>query len=369
MTIKSYRTAVLPPQGAAIVAPRFNVGSINNVGVHLVDESGTEGFGYAYVFDGRSARAVAELIEGFADAYVGSEPRDLRRVRSTLLIKKVNFLGLRGLARLAAAALDMAAWDLLCKLHDTNLMGLIGMERSEVPGFTAAGLWSGLSPEDSARIALEVSREFDSPYVKMWLGSDDLGFEYERIAAVRDALGRGPGIIIDAAQAYDWRTAARLARKVEDLGILWFEDPVEYEDLDGLAALGRESPVPLGTGEHVYGIDHLKQHLDLGVLRYAVLDMERIGGITDFLAAAALCGAYRVELVNHCFPHASMQVLATAATGSWCELAPLWDGYFGKLDVRNGMVHLDCDAVGIGHELIQSGVTPASSPQEGGEHD
>jgi mandelate racemase len=354
MTIKSYRTAVLPPQGAEIVAPRFNVGSINNVGVHLVDESGTEGFGYAYVFDDHSARAVAELIEGFADIYVGSEPRDLRRVRSTLLIKKVNFLGLRGLARLAAAALDMAAWDLLCRLHDTNLMGLIGMERSEVAGFTAAGLWSGLSAEECARIAPEVSREFNSPHVKMWLGSDDLGFEYERIAAVRDALGPGSGIIIDAAQAYDWRTAARLAKKVEDLGILWFEDPVEYEDLDGLAALGAESPVALGTGEHVYGIDHLKQHLDLGVLRYAVLDMERIGGITDFLAAAALCGAYRVELVNHCFPHASMQVLATAATGSWCELAPLWDGYFGKLEVRGGMVQLDCDAVGIGHEMIQS---------------
>jgi L-alanine-DL-glutamate epimerase-like enolase superfamily enzyme len=191
-----------------------------------------------------------------------------------------------------------------------------------------------------------------SPHVKMWLGSYDLGFEYERIAAVRDALGSESSIIIDAAQAYDWRTAARLAKKVEDLGILWFEDPVEYEDLDGLAALGAESPVPLGTGEHVYGIDHLKQHLDLGVLRYAVLDMERIGGVTDFLAAAALCGAHRVELVNHCFPHASMQVLATAATGSWCELAPLWDGYFGQLEIRNGMVQLDRDAVGIGHQII-----------------
>jgi L-alanine-DL-glutamate epimerase-like enolase superfamily enzyme len=352
MTIKAYRTAVLPPQSATITAPRFNVGSIDNVGVHLVDESGVEGFGYAYVFDRHSAKAVAELIEGFADAYVGTEPHELRRVRSTLLIKKVNFLGLRGLARLAAAALDMAAWDLLCKLHDTNLMGLVGLERIEVPGFTAAGLWSGLSPEECARIAPQVAEEFHSPHVKMWLGSSDLGFEAERVAAVRQALAPGAGLIIDAAQAYDWRTAARLARKVEDLDILWFEDPVEYEDLDGLAALGEESPVPLGTGEHVYGIDHLKQHLDLGALQYLVLDMERIGGITDFLAAAALCDAYRVQLVNHCFPHPSMQVLATAGTGSWCELAPLWDGYFGKLDVRDGMVQLDLAARGIGLEFV-----------------
>lgn len=342
----------MAPMATAIVAPRFDVGSINNVGVHLVDESGTEGFGYAYVFDSSSAAAVAELITGFADAYVGSDVHELRKVRSTLLVKKVNFLGLRGLARVAAAALDMAAWDLLCRMYETNLSSLIGIERTEQPGFTAAGLWSGLSPEDCARIAPEVAEEFHSSTVKMWLGSPDLQFEHDRIAAVRDALGPAAGIIVDAAQAYDWRTAARLAQKVDHLDILWFEDPVEYEDLGGLAALAAESPVALGTGEHVYGIDHLKQHLDLGALRYAVLDMERIGGITDMLAAAALCDAYRVELVNHCFPHASMQVLATAAGGGWCELAPLWDGYFGRLDVHEGMVRLDQEVLGIGHELV-----------------
>lgn len=181
MTIKGYRIAVLPPQSATITAPRFNVGSIDNVGVHLVDDSGVEGFGYAYVFDSHSAKAVAELIEGFADVYVGTEPYELRRARSTLLVKRVNFLGLRGLARLAAAALDMAAWDLLCKLHDTNLMGMVGLERTEVPGFTAAGLWSGLSPEVCARIAPQVAEEYHSPHVKMWLGSSDLGFEAERV--------------------------------------------------------------------------------------------------------------------------------------------------------------------------------------------
>jgi mandelate racemase len=355
MTIKSFRVAVLEPMGANIVAPRFEVSSINNVGVHLVDESGIEGFSYAYVFDNHSAAAVSELINGFAGAYVGTDAEDLRRVRSTLLIKQVNFLGLRGLARLAASALDMAAWDLLCRLHETNLPGLIGLERTQQPGFTAAGLWSGLSPDDCARIAREVAAEFHSNNVKMWLGSMDLGFEYERIAAVRESLGPKAGLIIDAAQAYDWRTAARLAQKVEHLDILWFEDSVEYEDLDGLAALAAESPVPLGTGEHVYGIDHLKQHLDLGALRYAVLDLERIGGITDMLAAAALCDAYRVQLVNHCFPHAAMQVLATSPAGSWCELAPLWDGYFGPLDVRDGMVQLDRDVLGIGHEFVTDG--------------
>jgi len=352
MTITGFKVGVLTPMSAKIAAPRFDVGSINNIGVHLIDDAGVAGFGYAYVFDVRSAAALAELLNGFAEVYVGTAAEDLRQTRHTLLVKKVNFLGERGLARVAAAALDMAAWDLQCKLHETNLVGLIGKERDSQPAFTAAGLWSGLSPETSASVALEVAEEFHSTTVKMWLGSSDLGFEAERIAAVRDALGPSGGIIIDAAQAYDWRTAARLANKVEHLDLLWFEDPVEYEDLEGLARLGEATSVSLGTGEHVYGIDHLKQHLDTGALEYLVLDLERIGGVTDFLNAAALCDAYRVQMVNHCFPHTSLQILATARAGTWLELAPLWDSYFGRLDVQDGQARLDLGAAGLGVDFV-----------------
>jgi L-alanine-DL-glutamate epimerase-like enolase superfamily enzyme len=288
------------------------------------------------------------IIELLAHAYVGTEVQELRKVRSTMLTTNVNFLGVRGLVRVAASAVDMAAWDLQCRLHGTNLVGLLGMERTAQPAFTAAGLWSGLSPDECARIAPEVAAEFNTPHVKMWLGSKDLQFERDRVAATRESLAPGAGLIIDAAQAYDWRTAARLAGMLADKDILWFEDPVEYEDLDGLKAFGNEAPMPMGTGEHIYGLDQLKQLLDLGSTQYVVLDLQRIGGITDFLAAAALCEAYRVELVNHCHPHTSLQLLAIARTGTWCELAPLWDGHFGRLAVQDGLVQLDTSVAGIG---------------------
>jgi L-alanine-DL-glutamate epimerase-like enolase superfamily enzyme len=348
MTIDSFKTAVLAPMPTAIVSPRFSIGSVHNVGVTLHDDSGNEGFGYAYTFDQHSAAAVESLVHLVADAYVGTDAAELRRVRTTLLTSKLNFLGVRGLMRVAASAVDMAAWDLLCKQHGTNLVGLLGYERTEQPGLTAAGLWTGLEPDELARIAREVVAEFETPNVKMWLGSQDLGFERERVAAVRSAIPEGGGLVVDAAQAYDWRTAARLANLLGDLGVTWFEDPVEYEDLEGLERFAAEAPMPMGTGEHIYGLDQLKQLLDLGSTQYVVLDLQRIGGITDYLAAAALCEAYRVELVNHCHPHTSLQLLASARAGSWCELAPLWDGYFGKLDVRDGKAQLDLSVAGIG---------------------
>jgi L-alanine-DL-glutamate epimerase-like enolase superfamily enzyme len=351
MTIKSFRTGLLEPLATNITSPRFSISSVHNIGVHLTDESGLEGFSYAYMFDPHSAAAVQELIALFADSYLGTEAQELRAVRTKLLTAKANFLGVRGLARLATSALDMAAWDLLCKLHGTNLPGLVGSERREQPGFTVAGLWSGLPPEDCAKVAPEITAEFNTPHVKMFLGSTDVGFERERVAAVRGAIAPGAALIVDAAQAYDWRTALKLADAMADLDVTWFEDPVEYEDLDGLARFGAEAPMPMGTGEHIYGLDQLKQLLDLGVTKYIVLDLERIGGITDFLAAAALCEAYRVELVTHCYPHVSVQALAASRAGTWCELAPLWDGYFGKPKVRDGGFVQVPNTVGIGLEL------------------
>lgn len=348
MTIKSFSTALMDPTATAITAPRFSIGSVHNVGIRLVDETGEEGFGYTYVFDEHSAAAVQSIMNLLAQSYVGTDAHELRRVRSTLLTTKVNFLGVRGLVRVAASAVDMAAWDLHCQLLGTNLVQLIGLERTAQPGFTAAGLWSGLSPEECARIAPEVAAEFKTPHVKMWLGSKDLEFERDRVLATREALAPGAALIIDAAQAYDWRTAARLAGMLADAKVTWFEDPVEYEDMDGLRAFAAEAPMPMGTGEHIYGLDQLKQLLDQGSTQYVVLDLQRIGGITDFLAAAALCEAYRVELVNHCHPHTSLQLLAASRAGTWCELAPLWDGYFGRLQVEGGLVQLDQTVPGIG---------------------
>jgi L-alanine-DL-glutamate epimerase-like enolase superfamily enzyme len=348
MTITRVESRLLPPAATAIDAPRFSIGSVHSAAVELHDDSGETGFGYAYTFDADSAAGVRSLVDALGGEYRGHDAAELRAVRSRLLETRLNFLGVRGLARLAASALDMAAWDLLCRLRGSTLPALVGVERDRQPVYSAYGLWSTLGPAECAAVAAEVAKDHDTPHAKMWLGSPDLGWEYERIAAVRDALGPGAAVIVDAAQAYDWRTASRLAQRLAGLDILWFEDPVEYEDNDGLRAFAAESPIPLGTGEHIYGLDHLKQLLDLGVTEYLVLDLERIGGITDFLAAAALAEAYRVHIGTHVYTHASVQLLATARTGAWCEYSPLWDGYFGKPDIAAGYIRYDTGRPGIG---------------------
>ena len=348
MEITTFTTARLQATHTAIQSPRFAINSVHNAAVRLKAADGTCGYGFAYTFDEDSAEAVRHLINRFAPAYVGADVADLRRVRSQLLTTQANFLGVRGLARLATAALDLAAWDLLCKSRGTDLPGLVGRERSEQPVYSAYGLWTGLPPDQCFATAKSVAELHQTPHAKMWVGSRDFGFEAARVEAVRSALGAEGRIIVDAAQAYDWRDAVRLAEQIARFDVLWFEDPVEYEDNAGLRSFAAASPVDLGTGEHVYGLDHLRELLDLDAVAYVVLDLERIGGITDFLAAAALCEAYRVQLGTHVYTHVSAQALTTARTGSWCEYSPLWDSLFGAPRIAAGMISSDSTTVGIG---------------------
>jgi L-alanine-DL-glutamate epimerase-like enolase superfamily enzyme len=351
MSITRVDTAHLQATPTAIQSPRFAISSVHNAAVRLTAADGTCGYGFAYTFDEDSAEAVRRLIGRFAPAYVGLPAAELRRARSQLLTTQANFLGVRGLARLATSALDMAAWDLLCKSKGTDLPGLVGRERSEQPVYSAYGLWAGLAPEECFTTAKSVAELHRTPHAKMWVGSRDLAFEAARVEAVRSALGVDAKVIVDAAQAYDWRTAVRLAERIHHLDVLWFEDPVEYEDAAGLRSFAASSPIELGTGEHVYGLDHLRDLLDLGATAYVVLDLERIGGVTDFLAAAALCEAYRVELGTHVYTHVSAQLLATARTGTWCEYSPLWDSIFGPPTIADGMISSEVGGVGIGTNM------------------
>jgi L-alanine-DL-glutamate epimerase-like enolase superfamily enzyme len=348
VAIVDMRVVLLDGSSVAIDSPRFSISGVYTVATVLVDDSGRAGTGYAYTFDPASARSLVELVDAFGHNYVGRDAGEMRAVRSELLSSRLNFLGVRGLARLACAALDMAAWDLHCRLRETSLAALLGTERVRQPAYLASGLWTGLEPALCATVAADVTSRHGTPHVKMWLGSSDFGFERERVAAVRDALGAEARIIVDAAQAYSAREACRLAERLEDLDILWFEDPVEYEDLEGLQTFARHSPIALGTGEHVYGLDALKQLLDLGCVEYVVLDLERIGGVTDFLSAAAICEAYRVQMGSHVYTHVAAQILATARVGSWCEYAPLWDGYLGPPPIDGGFIDVSSAGPGVG---------------------
>ena len=78
-----------------------------------------------------------------------------------------------------------------------------------------------------------VEAGFTALKLKIGFGIDD---DVTVVNAVRDAVGRTFGIMVDANHAYDRAAALEVARRIHPAGIDWFEEPLIPEDLCGWAA-------------------------------------------------------------------------------------------------------------------------------------
>lgn len=323
-----------------IPTPRFTIGSVNSTVVRLTAEDGTVGVGHSYAWTPGAARAVEALLGEMAPFVVGHDVARIRERTAVLEREYVSFLGMQGISRVALSALDMALWDLWCRVLEQPLQDLVGRYQDTVPTYVAADLWPTATPSECEAIARGfVDQGFTG--MKMWVNSKDVGWERERVAAVRSGAGPDARVIVDAAQAYSVSEAVRLATAIDGCKVSWFEDPVRYDDVAGLAEVAAHSPVPIGTGEHCYGPEAVKRVLDTGAVRTMVLDLQRVGGISGLLNAAALCETYGVELTTHCYPHASARVLAASRAGTLVEYTPLWDDLFGVPALDGGRITPD----------------------------
>src|SRR5690606_11953565 len=90
--------------------------------------------------------------------------------------------------------------------------------------------------------------------IKMKIGAVPVAEDIARIDAVKDAVGDGVDVLVDANNAYNRLDALVMARALEKRGIYWFEEPLSPEDNAGAAELTRRTDVPIALGENEYTI-------------------------------------------------------------------------------------------------------------------
>jgi L-alanine-DL-glutamate epimerase-like enolase superfamily enzyme len=187
--------------------------------------------------------------------------------------------------------------------------------------------------------------------MKMRLGRPDPREDVERARRLREALGPDVRLLADVNQGWDEPTAIRVGRLLEALDLYWLEEPLPYEDLEGCARVSAALTMRVATGESDYGSLAMKRHLDLRAADVLMPDLQRMGGVTGYRRAAALCQAYQQPVSSHLFMEASAHVLAAAANGLILEHMDWWQAlYTEPLVVESGCVVLP-DRPGIGLDL------------------
>ena len=235
--------------------------------------------------------------------------------------KSLHFVGYAGLSMIAASGIDMAVWDALARAAGMPLCTLLGGTPGPVRAYNSNGLWLK-APQDVAAEAVQLKAEGQGTGftgLKLRLGRDDTALDLATIAAVRDAVGGGTALMVDYNQGLSLSEAMRRTRQIDDQGLEWIEEPIVYDNFDGYRQLRQDLKTPLMIGENFYGPREMHMALQAGACDLVMPDFMRIGGVTGWMRAAGIAGAWGIPMSTHLYPEVGAHVMRVTETADWLE--------------------------------------------------
>ena len=136
-----------------------------------------------------------------------------------------------GLCAFAISAIDIGLWDIVGKLAKQPLYKLWGAVTDKVAAYGSGG-FAAYSIDD----LINEGRYYASlgcKYYKMKIHHPDPRENRKRVEALRKALGDGVRVMVDVNQRLDVFGAIEQARLLEDLDLVWYEEPVTADDVAG----------------------------------------------------------------------------------------------------------------------------------------
>jgi L-alanine-DL-glutamate epimerase-like enolase superfamily enzyme len=278
--------------------------------------SGARGFGFSYSLRAGGAALFAHAKD-LAGALLGEDPADIGR-----LWEKLAWLGASvsrtGVSVQAIAAFDTALWDLKAKACNLPLGKLIGAYRDSVPCYNTSGGYLN-APKDEVLRNVDASLELGLGGIKLKVGQPELAKDLERVEAVRRHVGDSVPMMVDANQQWDYTTALRAGRILDQYKLVWIEEPVSAYDYAGHARLTEKLDTPIATGEMLSSVVELSELVKHGSVTFLQPDAPRVGGITPFLKIANLADLHRLKLAPHFVMEIHIHLACAYQHESWVE--------------------------------------------------
>lgn len=200
-------------------------------------------------------------FERYADLFLGHDPLEIER--HVCALESVGFHAGR------YWPLEAALWDLAGKAHDVPTAELLGGARSELPVYASTA--ARLEPSALADLALAL-RDQGFRALKIRIDKERPEDGLEAVAAVREAVGADMEIMVDLNQGWrmpgdvapllGYEAVAPLADRLRELDVLWLEEPLAGDDVEGLARLRAEAGLRLAGGEMARTPGELAAYID-----------------------------------------------------------------------------------------------------------
>lgn len=314
--------------------------------VTLSDEDGVRGTGYSYTIGAGGSSIIALLRDHLLPRLIGREADAIEAIWRDLLFG-VHALSVGPILSLSLAAIDTALWDLRSLRTGIPITQLLGGAHDSLPVYTTEGGWLHL-PIDELVADAVLMRDRGFAGAKLKVGKPTGNEDLERLSAVREAVGPGFELMVDANQGLRLDQALRRAQLFEPLDLGWLEEPLPADDVEGHARLARSTSLPIAVGESLYSLSQFKDYLQSGACSVVQVDVARIGGITPWLKVAHLAEAHNVAVAPHFLMELHIPLGCAVPNGTWVEYIPQLGPITATApDIRDGRAY-PSSAPGLG---------------------
>lgn len=306
--------------------------------VELQTEQGQHSLGFTYTLRTGGPAQYAQALE-LAPLLIGEDPNDIARLWSKLSWASAS-IGRSGLAVQTIAAFDSALWDLKARRAGLPLAKLLGAQREAVPCYnTSGGYLQAPIEEVIERAGQSLARGIGG--VKLKVGQPDQAADLRRVQALRRALGDDVALMVDVNQQWDRTTALRMGKALEELNLVWIEEPLDAHDLAGHAALSAQLVTPVGSGEMLSSAAEACAYIEQGAVDVIMHDAPRVGGITPFLQVAEAARRRGMVMAPHFVMEIHIHLAAAYEHATWVEhfewLEPLFEE---RLQIADGCMQV-----------------------------
>lgn len=296
------------------------------------------------------------LIEDILKSQViGEDPLNTERIWSKMYWATLQY-GRRGALISAISAIDIAIWDLKGKILNQPVHRLLGAYRDTVPSY-GSGVDLNYTREELVKEMTDYV-EAGFKIVKMKVGRRDPNDDLERVKLVRETIGPKIDLTLDVNNGWSIKTAIRMADKLEKYDIYWLEEPILADEIDNLAKLARETSIPIAVGENHYTKWEFKELMERGAVEIVQADIEKCGGVTEYIKIATLADAYGLPVCPHHTEYIDAPLVAAIPNGLFHEYIkeffdPMGQIFVNPIKPKNGEIS-PSDKPGFGMELNDS---------------
>jgi L-alanine-DL-glutamate epimerase-like enolase superfamily enzyme len=191
----------------------------------------------------------------------------------------------------AKSAIDFALYDIMGKSLNVPVYQLIGGCYADKFPVSAAVIGID-NPEIMAKVAKDSLKELgpEARLLKIKLGLEYLK-DVKRVEAIREAIGPDHYLLLDCNGSLEVKEAIHFGQKVAEFSPVFLEQPVDYEDLEGLAEVKRNVPIPVGACECALTIEDMMRVIRMDAADFFNFKIDRLGGIYKGKQAVGMINA------------------------------------------------------------------------------